>query len=273
LTPAEKKKFILVIGGGPAGMEAARVSKLRGHDVVLWEKGKSLGGNLIPASIPDFKDDYKILLQYLQTQINKLEVSVELEKEATPELILNAKPDVVFLALGATHAIPSIEGTEEGMAEQKVLTAVDALLNPDKIGNSVVVVGGGLIGCETALYLTKEGRTVTVVEALDSVASGMVWGNALELVKLLDDHKVKIEINKEVTKITPSGVELSDSADEKSFLEAANIVLAVGMESIGTSLEENIEDKVPQVYKIGDYVRPRKVLNAIWEGYRLARLV
>ena len=159
LWSAKKKKSILVVGGGPGGMEAARVASLRGHQVTLWEKENALGGNLIPAAVPDFKDDYRLLLEYLKTQLRKLGVSVELGKKATPEGIKRDHPDVVFIATGATHILPDIEGLVEGTRQGKVLTAVEALLGKREMGQSVVVLGAGLIGCETALYLAKKGKT------------------------------------------------------------------------------------------------------------------
>ena len=273
ITPAEKKKSVLVIGGGPAGMEAARVSALRGHKVTIWDKGNALGGNLIPAAVPDFKDDYRLLLEYLRTQTKKLGITVELEKEAAPELIQQANPDVVFVATGASHIIPEIEGTGKGMETGKVVTAVDVLLSKREVGEAVVVIGGGMIGCETALYLAKEGKKVTVLEILDSVASDMVWGNALDLVKLLDDNKVNILTNANIQRITEIGVDFTDQHGEKKTLEADTVTIAVGMKVTNEAFVETLEDKLPGVHVIGDCVRPRRILNAIWEGYRIARLI
>ncbi len=121
--PSEKKKTVLVIGGGPGGMEAARVAALRGHRVALWEKGNALGGNLIPASVPDFKRDYRRLTNYLATQIKKLGVDIKLDKEATPALIHNIAPEVVFIATGSLPVIPEIPGVKKG----NVVTAVAIL--------------------------------------------------------------------------------------------------------------------------------------------------
>lgn len=267
ILPAEKKKSVLVIGGGPAGMEAARVSGLRGHKVTLWEKQSRLGGNLIAASVPDFKDDYRLLLDYLTTQIRKLNIAVELEKEASPELISKFEPDVVFIATGAVHAIPEIEGMEEGMKNRRVMTAVDVLLGRREPGESVVVVGAGLIGCETALYLAKKGRKVTIAGGR-RLAHDMVWGNALDLIKLLDDHAVKILMNNRIVKITERG---ADTADHQ--FEADSFVLAVGMNPIREISTEMLAERIPDVYAIGDCVSPRHVLSAIWEGYRKARLI
>lgn len=273
IRPTQKKRSVLVIGGGPAGMEAARVSKLRGHDVILWERGDTLGGNLVPASAPDFKDDYKLLLDYLKTQIKKVGVPIEFGKEATPELIQSANPDVVFIATGASPAIPEINGIEKGIGKGRVFTAVDTLLGKGEIGNTVVVIGGGSIGCETALHLAKQGKKATVVEILDTVLSDMIWGNALDLMKLLDENKVEILTDTNPLKITETGVEVANQEDKESTLEADTIIVATGMKSNNGVFVEKLWDKVPEVITIGDCVKPRRILHAIAEGYRRARVI
>jgi 2-enoate reductase len=267
ILPAERKKSVLVVGGGPAGLEAARVSALRGHKVTIWEKQERLGGNLIPAAVPDFKDDYKLLIQYLCTQIKKLGVKVELEKIATPELIQRFRPDVVFVATGSQHLIPEIEEIEMWAEKGRVVTAVEALLGMREVGKSVVIAGAGLIGCETALHLAWKGRKVTIAGGR-RLAHDMVWGNALDLIKLLDDHKVKILNNNRVIRITEAGV---DSAH--LHFDADTVVLAVGMQSNNEIPLETLAGRVPEVYAIGDCVRPRHVMSAIWEGYRTAYLI
>jgi len=273
ISPTAKKKSVLVIGGGPAGLEAARVSALRGHKVTLWEKQNKLGGNLIPGSVPDFKDDYKLLMDYLSTQIRKLGVAIELEKEAKHELIQRFSPEVVFIATGATHIIPEIEGIEKGMKSGKVLTAVDLLLGNAQPSKSVVVIGGGLIGCETGLYLAKKGNQVTIVEILDGVARDTVWGNALDLIKLLDDNHVKILTNSRVQRISEERIDIVNEYGTETAVMADIVVLAVGMKSFNGLSVETVERVVPEVYTIGDCVKPRRVMNAIWEGYRTARLI
>ena len=273
ITPAKKKKSVLVIGGGPAGMEAARVLALRGHNVRIWDKGNALGGNLIPAAIPDFKDDYRRLLEYLRTQIKKLGITVELEKEATLELAKEFNPEAVFVATGASHIIPEIEGIENGMETGRVITAVDCLLGKKEVGEEVAVIGGGLIGCETALYLAKQGKRVTVLEILDTVASDMVWGNALDLVKLLDDYRVAILTDADTQRIMERGVDFIDQNGDEKTLEADTVVIAVGLSVTDEAFVETLEDNLPEVHVIGDCVKPRKILNAIWEGYRTARVI
>jgi 2-enoate reductase len=264
---AIKRKSVLVVGGGPAGMEAARVSALRGHQVILWEKEDRLGGNLIPAAIPDFKEDYKLLINYLCTQIKKLGVTIEFGKVAKPELVQKFNADVVFVAIGAIPIIPEIEGVEEGIKEGRVITAVDAFLEKASLEKSLLVMGAGLIGCETALYLAKKGKKVTIAGGR-RLAHDMVWGNALDLIKLLDDHDVKIFNNNRVTRITETGV---DSAHQ--HFDADTIVLAVGMKPNNEIPLESLADKIPEVHIIGDCVAPRHVMSAIWEGYRTAYLI
>ena len=268
IKPAEKKKSVLVVGGGASGMEAARVTALGGHKVTLWEKGDALGGNLIPASIPDFKQDYRRLINFLSTQIKKLDVTIELAKEATTELILEMKPDVVFIATGSTSIVPEIPGVGKKM----VVTAVDLLLGKREAGKSVVVVGGGLIGCETALYLAQKGKKLTIVEMLDGVMLDMYSANRMHLLKLLADANVSILTETKCLEIRDNGITIADKYGKRSTLEADTAVLAVGLKST-EGLLEALKDKIPEVYAIGDCVEPRKVINAIWEGFRTARLV
>ncbi|MFC2031791.1 FAD-dependent oxidoreductase [Chloroflexota bacterium] len=268
LKPAENKKSVLVVGGGPAGMEAARVSASRGHKVTLWEKGHVLGGSLIPASVPDFKQDYRLFINYLSTQVKKLGVTIELSKEATPKLVQAMKPDVVFIATGSMPVIPEIPGVEK----RHVVTAVDTLLGKKEVGESVVMIGGGLVGCETALYLAQQGKKVTVMEVLDRAARDMSPSNRTHLLILLDEAKVNILTETYVMEIGDDSVIFTDKYGKISKIEADTVVLAVGLKSNG-KLEETLKNKASEVYTVGDCVEPRKVINAIWEGFRTARLI
>lgn len=249
-------------------MEAARVATLRGHQVTLWEKGNALGGNLIPASIPDFKQDYGSLINFLATQIRKLGVTIELGKEATPELIRMMKPDVVFIATGSTPIIPEVPGT----TNEAVATAVDVLMGRRGVGESAIVIGGGLVGCETALHLAQKGKNVTIVEILDSVMPDVPPANSMHLLKLLADMDVQILTETKFLEITDNGITIADKYGKRSTLEADTIVLAMGLKP-NERLLDALRDKVPEVYAIGDCVEPRKVINAIWEGFRIARLI
>jgi len=268
LTPAEREKTVLVVGGGPGGMEAARVAALRGHKVTLWEKGDALGGNLIPASIPGFKQEYRGLIDYLATQMGKLGVAVELGKEATPGDIQRLAPEVVFIATGGTPIIPDIPGVDKA----KVGTAIDVLLGKQEVGESVVVLGGGLVGSETALHLAQQGKKVTIVEILGSIARDMFAINRMHLLELLADAGVRTLTETSVTEINDNSVTLVGKDGKKSSLENDTVVLALGMKP-NRELVEAVQDTVPETRVIGDCVEPRKVMDAVWEGFRQARLV
>jgi NADPH-dependent 2,4-dienoyl-CoA reductase/sulfur reductase-like enzyme len=268
VTPAEKQKSVLVVGGGPGGMEAAIISAQRGHQVALWEKSSKLGGSLIPGTVPDFKQDYRDYLKYLYTQLEKLGVKVELNKEATPQLVLNMKPDVVFLAIGAVSFIPNIPGAKN----KNVITAIDLLLTKKETGNSVAVIGGGLVGCETALYLAQKGKVVTIIEMLDDVIPDVHMVNRIYLLELLAKHKVNILTKVRAQEITDSGATVIDKDDNRKTIKADTIVLAMGMIP-RNGLLPALEDKIPEVYSIGDCVKARKVKDAVWEAFRIARRI
>ena len=249
-------------------MEAARIAALKGHKVTLCEKDYALGGSLIPASVPDFKHDYRSLINYLSTQIEKLGVEIKLATESTPELIQEMKPEVVFIAAGSTPIIPEIPGVDK----EKVVTATDLLLGRKEAGESVVVIGGGLVGCETALYLAQKGKRLAIVEVLDSVVSDMIAVNRMHLLKLLADANVRILTGTKVLEITDEGITIADKDGKKSILEVDTVVLACGLKP-NERLFDALKDTVPEVYAIGDCVEPRNVLHAIKEGFRLARLI
>ena len=267
LKPAPKAKTVLIIGGGPGGMEAAMIAAQRGHKVSLWEKNYQLGGNLIPASVPEFKKDLRDLINYLSTQVKKLGVDVRLEREATVGLVQETKPDVVIVATGGTPIIPQIPGVNK----DKVITAVDLLLSKKEAGEMVLVVGGGLIGCETAVYLAQKGKKVTIVETLQRIFQGANRANYQQMLKMLADSNVTVLTSTNVSKITDTGAIISHDGKQED-VKADTVVLAVGLEA-KSNLYEELEGKVPEVHAIGDCVQPRRILEAIWEGFRTARLV
>jgi 2-enoate reductase len=152
ITRSHEKKNILIIGGGLAGMETARVSALRGHKVTLLEKSDKLGGNIIPGSVPDFKKDDRALLKWYAFQLKKLPVDIRLNCSADKEMIEKSDADVVVFAMGSTPVKLDFGG------KNHVYTAIELLNNVEKAGKNIVVVGGGLIGCETALWLCNSKR-------------------------------------------------------------------------------------------------------------------
>jgi len=263
IQPALEKKSVLVIGGGPGGMEAARVAALRGHKVTLWEKSGELGGMLIPASVPEFKSDVKAFLEYLSYQIQKLGVRVELNKKVTPELVMKSKADEVIIATGATPIILDIPGCEK----KQVITAADLFLGKRKTGKKVVVVGGGVIGCEAALWVAQKGKEVTILEILEDVITDLFLANKKQLIQMLSGKSVKIMTGVKILEIADQNV-LIENAGRKEVLEANTVVMAIGLKS-ETTLIDGLKSANFPVHCIGDCITPRKIQSAIWEGFRL----
>jgi len=268
LTPIKgKKKTLLVVGGGPAGMEAAHVAALRGIEVILWEKTGRLGGNLWPASAPGFKRELKDLLQYQVNQLQKLPVKIELGKEGTAENILQSGVEAVILATGAVPQEPNIVG----ISNDNTITAVDLLLKKGKVGKSVLVVGGGLIGCETAVYLAQNGCRVTVIEQLPDVLTDMFFVNRGMLLKMMTDNNVQVLTSALPMRVVDGGV-LVKHNNEDRIVPAKSIVIAVGM-SPCNDLEKILNGKVAELYTIGDCAEPGGIIDAIWQAFHTARKI
>jgi len=268
LKQAIKNKKVVVIGGGPAGMEAARVAALRGHRVTLYEKNESMGGQLIAASVPQFKQPIKEFLEYLKNQVSSAGVEIVLGKEATEDGIQQMNPDVVILATGATQVLPVIPGVKG----RNVATAVDVLLGKVKAGDKVVVVGGGEVGCEVAWFLAELGKKVSIVEMTLGVASDMNMFSQLYLMDKLAELGIDIQTTVTVEEITGDGVVTRDTSGQKHVITADTVVIATGFKSENT-LEKRLCGKVSEIYTIGSCIKPGKIWEAIHDGARIARWI
>jgi 2,4-dienoyl-CoA reductase-like NADH-dependent reductase (Old Yellow Enzyme family)/thioredoxin reductase len=264
IEPAAKPKKVLVIGGGPGGMEAARVAALRGHEVILYEKLDRLGGHLIEASIPEHKKDIRSLVRWLSSQVKKAGVDVVLGKEVTSDLVSEISPDVAIVAVGATMLIPEIPGVNESVA----VSALDVLTDKADVGNEVVVAGGGLVGCDVAAFLADKGKKVTIVEALPEIAQNveLFAGSRSTLLVMLGQKGIVSHTDSNIEEITGEGVIVSDKEGAKRTINADTVVLAFGFKP-ETGLYERLKGKVPELYTIGDSLAPRKIGDAINEGF------
>lgn len=261
LMPAEVKKRVVVVGGGPAGMEAAVIAAERGHEVTLFEKENALGGQIRVAVIPPHKDEVGNVTRYLESQLAKLGVKVELGKAATHEVVAQLKPDVVILAAGGMPIVPAIPGTSRG----NVVTAWD-VLNGKETGNRVVVVGGGMVGCETADFLAEKGKKVTVVEMLPAIAQDMGFIRRGLLLDRFAEYPVEVKTDTEIREIVADGVITGDG--EK--ITADTVVLALGVIA-SRELEISLSSKSWVLYCVGDCDTPGNIMTGIHRAFHLAR--
>lgn len=269
LTPAREKLSVLVVGAGPGGIKAAITAAQRGFKVELWEKDYSLGGALRAAGAPDFKEAVAKYLEYLKVQLYKSQVMVRLNKEATPEEILKMKPDAVILACGARPIMPNIPGMEK----MTVLEATQLLIDGTCPGQKIVVLGGGLVGCETALFLERQGKEVTIVEQMEALLMTVkhATNNDLAIKKLLQDSQIQQLTKAKVTSVDTASVTVNKEGQEMT-VPCDTLVIAIGYQS-DHSLEAALKGKIPKVFTIGDNVVPAKVIDAVAEGYHTARLL
>ena len=271
LERAERPRKVMVVGGGPAGLEAARVASIRGHRVVLYEKDNSLGGHLLEASVPDFKKDLAKLLGWYKKELAILNLDIKTGLEVSAEVIRKENPEVTILATGSLAIIPDIPGVES----EKVSTANDLFRGKKKAQGKVLVLGGGLIGCETALWLAQQGKKVTIVEILSDLMIGGIpvqHMNRLMLLDLLRFHRVEVFTNTSLLEVTENGVDLLDGGSRKRNFPADTVVLAVGLKP-DQELYQTLKGQTPDVYAIGDSRKAQNIMNSIWDAYEVARMI
>jgi len=273
---AKKPRRVVVAGGGLAGMEAARVAALRGHEVILLEKEPKLGGQFNLAAVPPLKHELCLLLKYLSTQLLKTGVKVQLGQKATPELIDELEPEVVVVATGAVPLVPDIPGKDNS----RVCTAWDILAgSPQKYARNVVILGGGMVGCETADFLADPGynmltgrTSVTIVEMLKDIALDMAPEARHLLLTRLRDKGVEVITSATVREILDDGVRIVKDDREDVIRSKGRVVLAMGARS-SNELAGELEGRTYKVLTIGDAKEPRKGVEAMAEGFETGRSI
>ncbi|MCJ7520777.1 MAG: FAD-dependent oxidoreductase [Dehalococcoidia bacterium] len=275
---AAKPKKVVIAGGGPAGMEAARVAALRGHQVTLYEKSRKLGGQLIQAAIPPHKSELNALINYQATQLKKRKVKVVMGQALTPDEIKKLKPDVVIFATGVKPVIPEEEVPGLNTLSNGV-TAEDVLTGKAKVGDRVLIIGGDLVGCEVAEFLADKGKQVTVVRRSPFMAEKMNPDMRMILVDRLKQKGVRLVPGVQYMLATDTGVRIhvrggitamsEIAADAMKNIVADTYVIAAGSTS-DTDLADALKGKTPKVYSIGDCAEPRRILEAMREGWKTA---
>ncbi len=264
-TPVAKKKKVLVVGGGVAGCEAARVLAERGHEPVLYEASSRLGGNLIPGGAPAFKEDDIALAKWYEDEMVRLGVEVHMNTKATEKEILDSSFDAVIFATGSRPKKFSL-GDDE-----KVFTAEQVLLGEKETGDNAVVVGGGLVGCELALDLAQKGKKVTIVEALDkllAINGPLCSANKEMLEQLIPFNGIEVVTGAKVTGYK-GGVLTAEVGDSTKEIPADSVTLCVGYTS-EASLYEQYKNDIDEVYLLGDARQVSNIMYAIWDAFEVA---
>lgn len=263
--PILKSRRVMVVGGGAAGCEAARVLAVRGHKPELFEKGDRLGGNLIPGGAPDFKEDDLALAHWYEVQLQNLKVPVHFHTCVDRDMVMAGNYDAVIIAAGSRPKVFSL-GDDE-----RVYPAAQVLTGEKDCGDTTVVVGGGLVGCETALWLAEQGKNVTIVEVLDrlmAVNGPLCHANKDMLERLLPYHGVKAITSARVTGYRGGILHASCGGKERE-IACDSVILAVGYQE-EDSLYRQLEFDVPELYLLGDARKVSNIMYAIWDAFEVA---
>lgn len=270
LTQVNEKKKILVLGGGPAGMEAAIIAAERGMEVELWEKSNKLGGNLLAAGAPSFKKDVLRYINYITTKLLRSNVTVRLLKEWSVKDVTSKNFDAVIIACGSTPLKPNIPGIENKI----VYTSTDVLTNAVKPGRKNVIIGGGLVGCETALsIIIDNNKEAIIIEALDSLLKIVDHcpNNDQKLRAMIAENKLESICSAKVTEIGNNFVEYEKDGNTQR-IDCDSIILACGYQP-NNQFVEDLKEVCDTVKVIGDSRKPRKIYDAVHEGFHTSRLL
>ena len=274
----EKSKKVYVIGGGVAGMYAAYTAKMRGHDVTLFEETDKLGGNMRLAAYPPGKGDITNMIRSYVVKCEKSGVNIKLNTKVTAEMIKNDTPDAVILATGSeTLVLPFIKGIHN----PEIVHGVDCLDGKRKIGHKVLVVGGGMVGAETAEFLAEQGHEVSVIEMRDAIGPDVIHEHRVFLMKGFEEYKIQQITSAAVQEIFSDGViyksVIDDTVHELRGFDT--VVLSMGFVSRYTHRDgqevvydfaDELRKIVPEVHVVGDAIRARRALEATSEAYEAA---
>ena len=272
MKPAKSIKKVVVAGGGPGGMEAARIASLRGHKVTLYEKEEQLGGQVLIAAKAPFRENFSEIARYLSRQLSKAGIFLKLGIMATADMIRAEKPDAVIVATGSTPYIPLIPG----MDRENVLTDWDVLQENAEIGEKVVIIDeeGYMRGCSVAEFLADRNRRVEILTPLFYIGMQIEEKTRILLYQRLLEKGVIMTPHTRVKEIRGKTViTLNTFTNTERVVEGVDtIVLAFGGQA-NNQLYRDLKGQVKELYAVGDCVAPRQVEHAIYEGHRVGRLV
>ena len=266
MQPSADAKRVTVIGGGPAGMEAARAAALKGHHVTLFERQSTLGGQLNDAALPPHKSDIALYIRHQENELKKLGVSVHYNREATVHTVSETHPDKVIIATGAAPRLLRIEGAS------RLLTAHE-VLNGAETGDTSLIIGGGLVGCETAEFLLAQGKKVILIEIRSQIAADMgLIAKMAMLEQFACESQLQVITDCQIKNIDNKAITVLQNGQEQKLAPVDSIIAAIGSQADSSMCDSLREAHIPFV-AIGDCLKARQALQAIAEGFDAARNV
>lgn len=258
------EKRIAIIGGGVAGMEAARILKIRKYDVEIFEKDKYLGGHLFPASKPEFKSDLNYLSRWYENEMKRLNIKVNLKNEFKIENIEKNKFDVYIVATGSESNTLTIKG----LKKENSSDSIEVLNEEKKLSGRIGIIGGGVEGCETAVWLKSKGKDVFIIEKLDNIARGLHRANRAMLLDMMKDKNITVYTSSTAIEINNNEIKILNNEGKIIYEKFDNIVFAVGMKPMN-NLYYDLLKNGKTAFLIGDGFKPGKIADAIWQATML----
>lgn len=261
IVPAKKQKTVAVIGGGVGGIEVARIATLRGHKVTIYEKSDKLGGVFIAAATPSFKEKDRMLIEWYRKQIAKLPIEVKFNTEVKD--LSEIKADEIVIATGATPKRARIPGFE------KTIEACDYLLSDKKVGDNVVIIGGGLTGCEIAYELSLNGKNPVIVEALNDLMATpkLCLANSSYLRDYFKYKNIPVYLESKVMEIKDDGVIIEDKNGKRTAIKADNVISAIGYNP------NPLAKKGRHVHIVGDAQKVGNLRTVVWRAWEVAEKI
>ena len=274
LIPAREKKKVAIIGAGIAGMECARIASHRGHHVIIYEKSSELGGTFISASVPKDKSASKRLLAWYKQEMEKARVKIRFNCEISEQDLERIDADEIVIAVGNVPKIPKIPGVDQ----DNVLDPVKVLTQKQTIpeGSRIVIVGGGLVGCETALWLSQEKgfKDITIIEGMDRLMSGgaepQPVANRLMIADLLEHQNIKVKLNCMLNRVEGNKV-VVNCGEKEQVLEADRVILSLGLAENDKLYKEAYQNIPKKVWRIGDALSASNLMYGIRNANAVAR--